>query len=481
MNYNSSDDEKREIFQSDENNSEAPKNTQIGDVNKTDYSYVSYSPTTGYFSHQSQNLYNSPLQSKKKLSHKGLIIFSCLLGLLFMTALFSVVVFNVVNSELGQLFSSNIQNWVENKNNSHSSEKANFNASDDNDLRSDGGSTNNAFVPIENPPTIDIVSVKDRDVEKVYDESGREILTIPDIVERVSPSVVGIVNTQLVNTMMSTGIGSGIIFSEDGFILTNQHVIDNASELSVYLNDGTEYSAKVIGEDEKADIAIIKIDATKLTPAEFGDSDVLRIGDLAVAIGNPASLDLQGTTTSGIISALDREIMLDMSGRTLELIQTDAAINPGNSGGPLINKYGQVIGINTVKLSTSSYEGICFAIPSNVAKPIIDDLLTYGHVKGYPTIGIEGYQLTEYEAKVYSSPKGVLISRVIKNSNAYSAGLKVNDVITQCEGESVTSIADINLIKNKMKVGDTITLTVYRDGDTFDVDVVLMDEIDISD
>jgi len=477
MNYNNSDDERSNNIQSDNQNnnnntSSSDNSSQIG------YNNVSYSPTTGFYSQQNYDPYRKSSFSKKKRSHTGLIVFSCLLGLFLAVVLIGVAAFGILNSELGQLFSMNVQNWVDQKNDDSLPDRTPPDTSDTGSLPS---ADNNTFTPVDNPPTIDIVSVKNREIEKIYDESGREILGIPEIVERVSPCVVGIVNTQVVNMMTSVGIGSGIIFSNDGFILTNQHVVDGAVNLTVYLNDGTEYNASVIGEDSKADIAVIKIEASNLPIAEFGDSDTLRIGDLAVAIGNPASLDLQGTTTSGIISALNREIMIDNSGRTLDLIQTDAAINPGNSGGPLINKYGQVIGINTIKLSTSSYEGICFAIPSNTVKPIIDDLLAFGYVKGYPSIGIEGYPIGTYEAKAYSIPVGVLISSVNEESNAHKAGLKVYDVITHCEGEAVYTIADINVIKNKMNVGDTITLTVYREGKTFDIGIELMDEADLSD
>ncbi|NLD87524.1 MAG: trypsin-like serine protease [Clostridiales bacterium] len=424
MSYNNSGDNKWNYTSSEQSNGNSRENQTEG----TDYGNVSYSPNSGYYSRQSYDNENSGRTKRKKRSQVGFVVFAILLCFVLAVVLIGVGIVGIVNSEIGQLMSSNIRIWADNRNEPFHSETPSVKIEDKQEVEKEEKA--DAFVPIENPPTIDIVSVKDREIEKIYDNSGREVLEIPEIVDRVSPSVVGITNTQIVNNMTNVGIGSGIIFSADGYILTNQHVVNNSSQLTVYLEDGSEYEAILIGEDAKADLAIIKIDGNGLKPAEFGDSDNLRIGELAVAIGSPASLDLQGTTTSGIISALNREIMLDSSGRTLELIQTDAAINPGNSGGPLINKFGQVIGINTVKLSASSFEGICFAIPSNVIKPIIDDLMTYGHVKGYPTIGITGQSLGSYEAKVYKVPVGVLISSVDKKSNAHSAGLKMYDIIT---------------------------------------------------
>ena len=336
-----------------------------------------------------------------------------------------------------------------------------------------------AFRPIENAPSINILPAPVRTTAApVYDANGMRVLTIKEIYDKVVPSVVGVV-TALDASYGGKSLGSGIIMSEDGFILTNAHVVENGVSYTVILNDKTEYGAALIGADKKSDIAILKIEAENLPAAEFGDSDALEVGDLAVAIGNPSSLDLAGTTTSGIISAVDRDIVVDSEGNKLKLIQTDAAINPGNSGGPLLNCYGQVIGINTVKLSSDTYEGLCFAIPTAVFKPIVDELLQYGQVSGYPSIGITGYAVDSYKASAYRVPEGVYIVTVNEKSDAYAKGIQPGDIITAINGEPVTSISDINLVKNTFKVGDTITLTLYRGDGYWDCEIRLVDEIEL--
>ncbi len=336
---------------------------------------------------------------------------------------------------------------------------------------------------VDNPPSFDIISVAPSKLEKVYDSSGREILSAANIYELVSPSVVSITTKTASDNGLgySSSGGSGIVFSSDGYIITNAHVVDGVTTISVSLPSDPEtlYTGTVIGSDSKADIAVLKIDAVGLPVAEFGDSDMLKIGDMAVAIGNPTSLDLHGATTQGIISGLNREIQVDESGRVLTLIQTDAAINPGNSGGPLLNCYGQVIGINTIGLKSVNYEGLNFAIPSNTLKPIVEELLEFGYVKGYPRIGITGDSVSVFQAQMYGVPLGVIVSSVEEKSDAFKKGIQPYDIITHVNNKSVMSIADINTIKNTMKVGDTIKLTVYRDGKSNDFDIVLVDEIDL--
>ena len=336
------------------------------------------------------------------------------------------------------------------------------------------------FVPVENPPTIVIEeSPIEPEPEPVYDETGRQVLSIPQIVAKAKPSVVGVLSYRQTDTSEASSLGSGIIMSEDGFILTNAHVVTGGVRFQIILDDSVEHDAELIGYDEKSDIAIMKIDAEGLTPAEFGDSDALIVGDIAVAIGNPTSLDLAGTVTSGIISARDREIVVDSSGNILKLIQTDAAINPGNSGGPLLNKYGQVIGINTIKMNSSYYEGLCFAIPTNVFKPIVDELFAKGYVSGYPSIGISGASVT-YTDQAYGMPAGVFVSIVNEKSDAFAKGIVPGDIITHVNGEPVTSVSDINIIKNGFGVGDSLTLTIFRNSETFDVEITLVDTNDLN-
>ena len=297
-------------------------------------------------------------------------------------------------------------------------------------------------------------------------------LTPAQIYEKVGPSVVSVLSESLSNMTQSTG--SGIVMTEDGYIITNNHVVEDGDQFTVVMSDGTEYAAQIVGTDSKTDLAVLKIEATGLTPAEFGDSDALKIGDMAIAIGSPGGLELQNSMTRGIISAINRNIAVE--GRTMNLIQTDASINPGNSGGPLINQYGQVIGINTVKLGISYYEGLGFAIPMNTAKPIIDELTAYGHVIGRPAIGIYGENLSANMAAYFDLPQGILVSSVDPDGPAYGTGLQADDIITHANGERVTTMQELIEIKDQYKAGDQMTLTVYRGGMKYEFTITLMDE-----
>ncbi len=302
-------------------------------------------------------------------------------------------------------------------------------------------------------------------------------LTIKEISKKVRSSVVG-VTCESAQDFSGASVGSGIIMSSDGYIITNNHVIEGANKIQVVLDDGKTYAARLIGSDTRTDLAVIKIEAKDLPVAEFGNSDKLEQGDLAVAIGNPAGLQLQNTVTSGIISAINRDIMIE--DRTMTLIQTDASINPGNSGGPLLNEFGQVIGINTVKIGVSYYEGLGFAIPINTAKPIIDELISYGYIKGRPSIGISGTSLSERDSVFYNLPRGLLVDYVHPRSDAFAKGLRRGDVITKMNGTELSSTAEIKKIRDNFKAGDTVTITVYRNGSTADLNVVLMDEAELS-
>ena len=292
-------------------------------------------------------------------------------------------------------------------------------------------------------------------------------LTVPQIIAKARPSVVAISTV----SGWSTGTGSGVIMTEDGTIMTNAHVVSGAQSITVRVMDGTEYEATLLGMDEKTDLAVIKIDATGLTPAEFGDSSSIMQGEIAVAIGNPLGLAFEGSVTQGIISAVSREIEVD--GRTMTYIQTDAAINPGNSGGALVNGSGQVIGINSVKVSSSDVEGLGFAIPISVALPIAEQLTTYGYVTGRPSIGIGGEDVTDYMVYYYRIPRGVLVGLVTPDSGAEAGGVEVGDVIVGLNGVSVSSMDELTNEKDKFSPGDTVTLTVYRSGEYVELDVVL--------
>ena len=302
-------------------------------------------------------------------------------------------------------------------------------------------------------------------------------LTVKQISQKVRNSVVGVTG-QSAESFSASSVGSGIIMSADGYIITNNHVIEGMTTISVVLDDGTTYPARLIGSDARTDLAVIKVEAKDLHAAEFGDSDKLEQGDPAIAIGNPAGLQLQNTVTSGIISAINRDIVIE--DRTMTLIQTDASINPGNSGGPLVNEFGQVIGINTVKVGISYYEGLGFAIPINTAKPIIDELISNGYIKGRPSIGINGQSIGARDAAFYGLPEGLYVEYVHPYSDAFRKGLRRGDVITKMNGTKLSSTAEIKKIRDNFKAGDEVTLSVYRNGREEDLKIVLMDEAALS-
>ncbi len=299
-------------------------------------------------------------------------------------------------------------------------------------------------------------------------------LSLQEIYRRCSGSVVSILSA----TQSGKATGTGIIMSADGYIITNHHVIDDAQAVSVLTASDMEYAAVIVGSDETSDLAVLKVDATDLPAAEFGDSSVLQVGDLVVAIGDPLGVTLRGTMTDGIISAINRD--LTVNDRTMTLLQTNAALNNGNSGGPLINCYGQVIGINTMKMSnyyasSASVEGIGFAIPIDTAKPIIDELIEKGYVSGRPAIGIDGESLPTTYRIYYRLPDGIYITRVYQNSDAAAKGICEGDIITAINGTDVTTMEQLNRVKNQFTAGDTVTLTIYRGGVLYDVEVTLID------
>lgn len=329
-------------------------------------------------------------------------------------------------------------------------------------------------------------------------------LTIPQIAQKCSPSAVGIV-TEVETTYnygffsqqgKATSMGSGFILNSDGYVITNHHVIEGAQNITVIMNDSqnTEVEATLIGSDSISDIAVLKLNNTEnisIIPVELGDSDKLVVGESVVAIGCPAGIEFIGTVTDGIVSAINRNVEItDSYGKvqkTMTLIQTNATINKGNSGGPLINSKGQVVGINTLKL-TSEYEGIGFSIPINGAMSIINQLVEHGKVVertqndfayGQGVIGISGSAISKDEADYYGIPQGVLVYQIDKNSSAAKAGLRRGDIITAYNGAAVKTVDDINNLKSKNRAGEKVTITVYRDAensdqaDTFDISFTL--------
>lgn len=294
-----------------------------------------------------------------------------------------------------------------------------------------------------------------------------------DIAAKLTPSVVCIQNYQVTqnygfmqtdtsdSSVSPAGEGSGIIMSEDGYIITNAHVVEGATSLKVITSDGETYEAQLIGSDTVTDLAVVKIDATGLTAAEFGSSKDLRVADKVMAIGNPGGHELSSSVTIGYVSALNRAIANNTTGYTMEYIQTDAAINPGNSGGALINEYGQVVGINSAKISATGYEGLGFAIPIDTAQPIISDLIQYGYVKDRAVLGISGQFIDSMTGRFYGLPQGEYVAQ-LNSSEAQASGLQVGDVITAIDGQQLDSESTLRSAILSKKPGDTVTLQVYR-------------------
>lgn len=292
---------------------------------------------------------------------------------------------------------------------------------------------------------------------------------VSDVVAKAKRAVVG-VTTELYRTFTTQSRGSGIILSKDGYIVTNNHVISGGDSITVTLEDGTSYPAYVIGSDEYTDIAVIKITASGLTAAEIGDSDSLEVGEAAIAIGNPTG-QLLGTATAGIISGVNRNVLVN--NMMMNLIQTDAAINQGNSGGPLLNQYGQVIGVTSIKVSMAGYEGLGFAIPINSVVPIVKTLVENGYVTGRPLVGVAGSDVSFMAAQFYGLPQGIYVSGVDPNSDAYQKGLKEGDIITGLGKTKITKISEGCCARNAYEAGDTVTLNIYRSGGYREITVKL--------
>ena len=299
-------------------------------------------------------------------------------------------------------------------------------------------------------------------VENVPQTGG---LSLQSIYEKAIDSVVSV--------SCDTGTGTGVVFSADGYIVTNAHVIGNGYNIQVLLTDGRTLDAQIVGKDTVSDLAVLRVDADDLKAAEFGDSGTLRVGDAVVAIGDPLGIALRGTMTDGIISAINRDITTD--GRTMTLIQTNAALNSGNSGGPLLNCYGQVIGINTIKIgdnmSIAGVEGLGFAIPSTTVKEIVEQLVSQGYVSGRPSLGITGQDITQFDRLYYRLPQGVYITGV--TGDAAQKGICTGDILLQIDDVRIVDVAGVKTVLYSHNAGDTVTLIIYRGGNQYAVDVVL--------
>lgn len=339
----------------------------------------------------------------------------------------------------------------------------------------------------ESTASLSINQVPQPTESKAVAESTGEMST-EAIATKVMPSVVGISVASNINGEIITAEASGIIMTSDGYIITNAHVVlqDNTQipvdKIDVYLDNGQNYEARLIGADVKTDLAVVKIQETNLIAAEFGDSSAIKVGERAIAIGNPYSFSLSSSLTQGVVSGVNRVLSGNTTSENTTYIQTDAAINPGNSGGALVNKYGQVIGINTAKITRTDYEGIGFAIPINEAKPIIDAIISKGYVSGRVRIGITCTTVSESMAELLDVPAGLRIVLVDETTDAYAKGITKGDIITHIEGQSVRAVTDISGILKGKQPGDLITMTIYRieDGTGFTINITIALEEDTS-
>lgn len=313
--------------------------------------------------------------------------------------------------------------------------------------------------------------------EFTLEEKSGEELSLDALYEQCSPSIVGIYG--YMDGRSGYSWGTGIILSADGLIVTNTHIIDGCSSAKVELSDGTEYEAALVGADTISDIAVLKIEAEGLSAASFGDSGDIAVGDRVAAIGNPLGQNFRLTLTDGIISGLGRGV--NYKGRSMTLLQTNAALNEGNSGGALFNMYGQVVGVTNMKMTSvyNSIEGIGFAIPTDTMRYIVNSILENGEVRGRPSIGITLGAITQEARDKYGLPEGLYVSAVQEKSDAAKQGIKVGDIITEVNFQPVTDTQAVNDIKNSLLIDDVMVFKIWRDGETFEVEVRLMDTNDI--
>ncbi len=329
------------------------------------------------------------------------------------------------------------------------------------------------------PTTVAVQPAPGTDLQLQLNQSPQSVENIPQsgglslqsIYDKAIASVVSI----SCSGQGSESTGTGVILSSDGYIVTNCHVVENATAVEVIFDDGSKQPAQIIGMDSISDLAVLHTGISGLTPAEFGDSSALRVGDSVVAIGDPLGIALRGTMTDGIVSAINRDISAD--GRTMTLIQTNAALNSGNSGGPLLNCYGQVVGINTMKIgdymSSAGVEGLGFAIPSTTVKEIVDQLISNGYVSGRPSLGISAQPISAFEQMYYRIPQGLYIAEVTPSGGAAEAGINAGDILLQFDGQRVTDNDQLKNLLYAHNAGDTVGVVIYRSGKQYSVQIVL--------
>ena len=429
--------------------------------------YYSYTPNSNnYYTNNQQYYqqgYNNSGSPKPPKKNKGLKITLSVLGIVAIATVTCLIGYWAVSGVVN-IYRENSSSFVSSDNNNQNNNQSNTQTD-------------------ESYENLIINGKPEGSNEYVANSDGT--MTAAAVIAKVRPSIVGVVQyVNSNNVPVMNGQGSGIIISDNGYIITNAHVIEDASMVTVVLEDGKEYTATIKGLDTQSDLAVLKIDANGLTAAELGDSSQTVLGEAVIAIGNPGGLELSGSCTGGMVSGLNRTISGDATGYAMSYIQTDAAINPGNSGGALVNMYGQVIGINSAKISADGYEGLGFAIPVNEALPIINDLQQYGYVKNRAKIGIGFQFISEAVAQYYNNevPVGLLITQIDETCDIANKDVQVKDIITKIDGKNVTSTTAVYTILKEKKPGDTIRLTVFRMGtrftnsETFEVDVVLAED-----
>ena len=343
---------------------------------------------------------------------------------------------------------------------------------------SDDGDSASSMVDIfrKKETTIPRISGEEGVKLSCQDPSGEE-LTIQQVYAKVNPSVVAVVAEQ---SDGSAAVGTGVIMTESGYIITNAHVISGGKSCWVALDTGVTYDARLVGYDEDEDLAVLRAIADNPLPAaEFGNSDLLTVGDPVYAIGNPLGVELRGTLTNGIVSAINREV--EMQGRTMTMIQTNAALNNGNSGGPLINSYGQVIGINTMKIgdyvSSAGVEGLGFAIPSTTVKEIVEQLTSQGYVSGRPSLGLRCSSVPYFYQVYYHLPSGAYVTEVFSGSSAEAQGIQTGDILLSLDGKNVSDGDDVTQILYKKSIGDSLTAILYRSGKRYELTLTVEENV----
>lgn len=433
--------------------------------------YYSYTPNPNNYYTNNQQYYQQNYQNfgnqKPPKKHRGLKITLSILGIIAIVTATCLIGYWAVSGVVN-IYRENNSSMTSSKNNNNNNVQSNQQGDNQN---------NNDYENL-------IINGKP-DGANEYNANSDGSLTSAAVIAKVRPSIVGIVQYVNSNNVPTVnGYGSGIIISDNGYIITNAHVVEGASMLTVVLENNKEYKATLKGLDTQSDLAVIKIDANGLTAAELGDSSQTVLGESVIAIGNPGGLELSGSCTGGMVSGLNRTISGDATGYAMSYIQTDAAINPGNSGGALVNMYGQVIGINSAKISADGYEGLGFAIPINEALPIINDLQKYGYVKNRAKIGIGFQFISEAVAQYYNNeiPAGLLITQIDESCDIATKDVRVKDIITKIDGKKIADTTAVYNILKEKKPGDTLKLTVFRAGtrftnaETFEVTIILSED-----